>query len=754
MTVDVTETELSRDLGLFAVVTTAAGTMIGAGIFILPGLAAEQAGPAASLSFLVAGVIAGISTLSAAELATAMPRAGGPYFFVSRAMGPAFGTVVGLGAWLALVLKGSFALVGLGQYVHHFSATPVLATAVAGGLLLTAVNWMGAKFSGLLQNVIVVVLLAILGVFIGRGFFAVDRELLTPFVQFGAEGVWAATGLVFISYLGVVKAAAIAEEVKDPGRNLPVGLLTSVILVTCLYIAVMLVVTGVLPIEGGGGGIPGIAEREAPLADAGAIFMGALGGALMGVSGILATASTGNAAILSSARLPFAMARDGLMSPGLSRTDDRFGTPARAIWLTGGLMLALVLLFDVEALAKLGGTFGILVFSLLNVAVLLLRRARPEWYDPPFRAPLYPGLQIAGTLAALSLIPQMGTFSQVGAGLFVVSGGLWYLWQRRRGEAVSPDYGLPEQLRRVVHQQSLEAKEEAKFVRDRERRRRGPSGRILVELESGRPYRSLLTVAAGLARQAGAGIEVVLLREIPDQVPLSELDEPLDAAWTADIGELLEDKDIDVEVHRVVTHDRDRALLARATGEIRTILLGWNEPLQVHRLRDSHVDRLMQDSPVPVLVLRQAQADGDFDRIVVAVGGGPYEQSEVEAAGAVATASGARLTFLKVLPTDASGERRSNAEEYLKGLGDLVQAPTEARVVLGDDVADTLVEESRDSDLLVLGASPGGRVGRAVLGRRSDRIASRSFVPVLIVKEPGKARRGPSSLLWRLFQER
>lgn len=752
MSIEITDTELSRELGFFAVVTTAAGTMIGAGIFILPGLAAEAAGPAASLSFLIAGVIAGISTLSAAELATAMPRAGGPYFFVSRAMGPAFGAVIGLGAWLALIFKGSFALVGLGQYVHHFTPVPVIATAVVGGVALTAVNWMGTKFSGMLQNVIVVVLLAIIGVFVGRGFFAVDSELLTPYFHFGAEGVWAATGLVFISYLGVVKAAAIAEEVRNPGRNLPAGLLTSVIMVTLLYIAVMLVVTGVLPIEAGPGGVPGIADREAPLADAGAAFMGAVGGALMGVSGILATASTGNAAVLSSARFPFAMARDGLMSSALSRTHDRFGTPGRAIWLTGVVMVALVLLFDVEGLAKLGGTFGIMVFTLLNVAVLLLRRARPDWYDPPFRAPLYPGLQVVGSLAALSLIPQMGLLSQAGGLLFVLVGVGWYLWQRQRGEPVAPEYGLPDQLRRVVHQQSLEAKGRAQAERTIDRGLDRLTGRIVVELERGQPHRNLLTVAAGLARESGAGLEIVLLEEVPDQVPLSEHQTPLEPRWEREVSERLEGSDLDVEVHKVVTHDRDRALLARVGRDARALLVEWHEPLRVHRLRNSHVDRLLEDSPVPVMVLRSVE-DCPIERVLVAVGGGPYERIEVEAASAVASATGARLVFLKVLPEDASEARRQNAEEYLRALRELVRVPAEVRLVEGGDVQESLASEGTDSDLLVLGTSASGRLGRAVFGRLSDRVASQSACSVLMVQaEPGGLP-GPSDLLWRAFRE-
>ena len=403
-----TDSDLRRELGVFAVFTITTGTMLGAGIFVLPGPAAEGAGPAAALSFGLAGVIALVATMCAVELATAMPESGGPYHFTSRAMGPLIGTVVGFGAWLALVFKGSFALVGLGWYVTEFSAVPVLGVAVVGGFLLTVVNWIGAEKSGGLQNLIVGGLVVILGVFVGKGLFAADTTLWRPFTTTGVEGVVATTGLVFISYLGVVKATAVAEEVEDPETTLPRALFSAVVFVTLLYVAVMLVITGVMPLND-------ISESTAPLADAGGLFLGALGGAVIAIAGILATVSTANAAVLSSSRFPFAMSRDGLMTPKLRQRSSRFDTPTWAVWLTGGVMIALVLVFrgDVEVLAKLGGTFGILVFAILNVTVVLLRSAQPEWYEPAYRVPFSPWLPLAGAAATLLLIPFMGLLSQV-----------------------------------------------------------------------------------------------------------------------------------------------------------------------------------------------------------------------------------------------------------------------------------------------------------------------------------------------------
>jgi amino acid transporter len=220
-----TTERLGRSLGFFQTFAIGTGTMIGAGIFILPGIAISAAGPAAILSFLFGGIISMATAISMAELATGMPRAGGSYYFISRSMGAAFGAVIGLGAWLALVFKGSFALIGLADYLFVLVPIPLMVTAIAAGLLLLFINYRGARSSGSLQNVIVIFLLLILAVFIIKGLFMFDPDKFVPFMPYGYDSVFATTGLIFISYLGITQLAAISEEVKEPSKNLPRALI-------------------------------------------------------------------------------------------------------------------------------------------------------------------------------------------------------------------------------------------------------------------------------------------------------------------------------------------------------------------------------------------------------------------------------------------------------------------------------------------------------------------------------------------------
>ena len=218
--------------------------MIGAGIFLLSGVAITLAGPAAVFSYIIAGVVCIITAASAAELATGMPTSGGDYYFVSRSLGPAFGAISGIGIWLSLTFAISFYLFGLGEYLHGFLPISALWGAVLGGIALTILNVVGAKESGGTQMVVVLILIGILMVFTLAAAFNVDPSNWIPFFPNGTEPILATTALVFISFLGFVKIAAVSEEIKDPSRNLPRALIGSVALVTILYILIVLVLSG------------------------------------------------------------------------------------------------------------------------------------------------------------------------------------------------------------------------------------------------------------------------------------------------------------------------------------------------------------------------------------------------------------------------------------------------------------------------------------------------------------------------------
>ncbi|MFD1685411.1 APC family permease [Halobellus litoreus] len=447
-----TETQLERTLGLTEALMIGVGTMVGAGIFVLPGAAAALAGPASAAAFAVAGGIAMLTALSASELATAMPASGGPYHFINRGLGPLFGSIAGLGNWLGLAFATAFYAVGFGNYVSPLvaglnlnlgvAAAVPLSGAQIGGLVAAivfiAVNYLSTDGTGDLQNVIVIVLLAILGVFMALGATQVRFAELTPFFPqtTGPGAILPTTALVFVSYLGFAQVATVAGEIKQPGTNLPRAMVGSVLLVTVIYAVSMLVLLGVVPLDRIAG------EGTAIAIGARAVFdgfgIGLVGVGLLTFGGLLATASSANASVLSASRINYAMGRDGLMDERLSAIHSRFNTPYRSIALTGALIVVFIIAGKVNALAKAGSVLHLLVYGLLNVSLIAMRETEAMGYDPGFEAPGYPVVPVLGALLSFGLIGFMDLQQILLAGALVVGGVVWYVvYVRKRVEDTS-----------------------------------------------------------------------------------------------------------------------------------------------------------------------------------------------------------------------------------------------------------------------------------------------------------------------------
>ncbi len=463
---------LKKELGLFDVYAISTGAMFSSGFFLLPGLAAAQTGPSVSLAYLVAGLFILPAMFSVAELSTAMPRAGGAYYFLDRALGPMVGTVGGLGTWLALVLKSAFALVGMGAYLAIFVDIPIKPLAVALTVVFMVVNIVGAKETSGLQRVLVTALVAILAFFIvqglaevaTRGFSTVTAERFTPFFAFGFQGFMATVGFVFVSYAGLTKVASVSEEVRDPDRNIPLGMTLSLLTAAVIYTVGVYIIVAVLDPSALRGDLTPVATAAQAFFD---WLPGSAGVLLIVVAAIAAFASTGNAGILSASRYPLAMARDRLVAEPFGRL-GRFHTPVVAIVATGLLMIASILLLDIAAIAKLASAFQLLLFAFLNLAVIVMRESRIAGYDPGFRSPLYPWMQILGGLTPFWLIGEMGDLAILfSLGLVALTTGWYFYYARPRVERAGAIFhtfarwgeaqyaGLDLELRGIVKEKGL-----------------------------------------------------------------------------------------------------------------------------------------------------------------------------------------------------------------------------------------------------------------------------------------------------------
>jgi APA family basic amino acid/polyamine antiporter len=445
--------DLERSLGLYSTMMISMGAMIGSGIFVLPALGYKKAGPAVVVAYLLAAIIVLPAALSKAEMATAMPESGGTYLYIDRAMGPLFGTIAGIGAWFSLIFKSSFALVGLGAYLLllvPISQGQIVIVALALGTLVVVLNISGTKLSGQVQAIIVsLVIVGITAFTINAGLFA-ETSRFTPLRTDGNTGIVTAAAFVFVSYAGVTKIASVAEEVKEPGKNLPRAMLGSLGIMAVIYVGVVGAVVGLAdPSVLKTGGPDGTASLT-PMADGAAMLFGGAGVVVISVIAIVALTSMANAGVLSSSRFPLAMSRDQLLPPILRRIDRRFKTPRNAVLLTGAVLLLLIAFVPVIELAKLASAFQILVFSFENLALIAFRLGNPTSYEPAFTAPGYPYVQIFGFLGCMALLTQMGLVPLLGAGGIIIGGAIIYLLygrsrtdrvgaasqylQRRRGE--------------------------------------------------------------------------------------------------------------------------------------------------------------------------------------------------------------------------------------------------------------------------------------------------------------------------------
>jgi len=436
------DAELERTLGLPGGLAIGIGTMIGAGIFVFPGLAGAEVGTAATASFAVGGLVALLVALPTSELATAMPKSGGGYYFISRGLGTLAGTVIGLSLWLGLVFATAFYLVGLGFYALDalsqvgvtVGAGPglvVSAIAVLAGVAFTVLNVTGTENAAKLQNGIVALLLSMLVAFLAFGMLDALGIIDAGTPPGEAQDVWSAVpimsvaALVFTSYLGFAQVATVAGEMKNPGRNLPLAMIGSVLVVTVLYVLTIFVATSVFTqdaLEAAG---------ETAMVEIGRELLGAPGALVIIVGGLLATMSSANASILSTSRAIYGVSKDALLPRWASRINLKYGTPHVALGMAGGPVIVLAATRQVQLLAEVASFLHLVMYGLMCVALVAIRRDRPDWYDPDFRVPGGPVIPVVGALASFGLIAFMD-FTSIGVGVAVIvlTAG-WYFYYAR-----------------------------------------------------------------------------------------------------------------------------------------------------------------------------------------------------------------------------------------------------------------------------------------------------------------------------------
>jgi len=409
---------LRRNLGTFDVVVMGVGAMIGAGIFVLTGqAAATKAGPAITLSYVLAGAVCALAALCYAELAAMVPAAGSAYTYTFATLGQLIAFVIGWDLVLEFTIGASAVAVGFAGYLNAlldqvFGVTlPDAITAppgdggtvnVFGIAIVLLVGYLLVRGIGMTAKAtiaFVATTLVVLALVLVVGGTSVDSGNWSPYFPFGWSGVVGGAALVFFAYIGFDIVATTAEESKNPQRSMPIGILGSLAIVTIIYCAVSAVLTGMAPFKQLAG--------EAPIADA---FKG-LGkdwvAAIVYVGALAATLKTVMLLMLGQSRVAFAMCRDGLLPERFGRTHERFGTPHKITLITMVVVAALAGFVPLSTLAELVNIGTLFAFMLVSAGVLYLRSAEPGRHRP-FRTPLVPAvplLAIAGCIYLAVTLP-------------------------------------------------------------------------------------------------------------------------------------------------------------------------------------------------------------------------------------------------------------------------------------------------------------------------------------------------------------
>ncbi|NHX38846.1 MULTISPECIES: amino acid permease [Haloarcula] len=711
------EEDLAKDLGPLAALTIGVGTMIGAGIFVLPGEAILKAGSLASVAFVLGGIIAMFTALSASELGTAMPRSGGAYYYVNHALGPIFGSVAGWANWLGLAFASAFYMVGFGRYIARIfglsgsvgvgpvSITVVKLVALAGGAFFVLINYVGAKETGRLQNIIVVLLIGILTVFTFLGTLRAEPSNLPAATD--VVTTLETTGLIFVSYLGFVQITSVAEEIKDPGKNLPRAVIGSVVIVTVIYALVLVIMSAAVPQGFIADIISSDAENPIAVVEVGDYIQGAaMGGALL-FGGLLATASSANASILASSRINFAMGRDRIVTPALNEIHPRYGTPYRAIGITGGLILLFIVIGDLTLLSGAASGLHLIIYGLLNVALIVMRYVNPEEYTPDFVVPLYPLLPVLGVVLSFALLVFVAGDALLLSFGIAAAAILWYgFYARSRTEK----QGI---LSKHIISQSDEMPDAAVSAAAGVQ----PDGgqyRVMVPLANPAHEQELITLASAIAKQRGGTVIATHIVTVPDQTALSaaaDRSDEIDKSSQQLLDNAREDAEtfgVDVETHTILSHKSYEAIFdAARTQTADLVVMGWGPDAHGSPGRaESAMDELTETVPCDFLVLR----DRGFDpsRILLPTAGGPDSELSAAIAKLLQSEYGSDVTLLNVDDDREAGERFLEEWAAEQGLEDA------DRLVKSGDVETAIRNAATDATLLLIGATEEGLLRRLV----------------------------------------
>ena len=723
--------KLERSLSLSYVIAISIGGMLGSGIFVLPGLASGITGSSVWLAYLLGALCVLPAALSKSELATAMPSSGGTYVYIERAFGPLFGTISGIGLWLSLLLKSSFALIGLSAYLSVLiEIDDGMARIVALGFLcfILLLNIFGVKKVGKVQLIIVTIsLICLIAVFI-FGFNNINTDFLGPFMSEGNAGLISAVAFVYISYSGVIKVAAIAGEIQNPNKNLPLAMILSLLSITAIYVFTAFVLVGNVPAEA-------LAIDIKPVYTVANLLGGEYFGYTAAVIGVLTLMSGANSGVLASSRFPFAMARDLLMPGFFAKIHSKYLTPIVAILFTGLLMCLVILFLDVVKIAKLASAFMVMMFIAVNFCVIILRETSAQWYKPTYQSPLYPFLQAFGILSGFVLLILLGWMPLASIVVIFLIGFVVYLFIGKNATrtGVLKNYGHIPALFLFYKKDSSKTAGELSDLSSSnlDGKLASDAGTIVPLLGNENSAEMLVEMACAINTRSS--VQAVNITEVPNQTFLEALnkDTPKVLSVERRLKKLSQSQNLNIDFESVVTHEVSNTIAElSAQTNCDWLVMGWSGRAHSGILVRNPIGWLLANV-YSNFALFKDNGIKNIGKVLIALRPGRKDKNFLSVAERICSFYGASLTLLHITPGSFSEIDSKKMEEKSLLLLSRLKVPNNLRIQASEDPIDSISTISSEYDLLILGAPEKDNWIRILLGTGRDKFTENSACSVL-----------------------
>jgi amino acid transporter len=725
--------KLERSLNLTSVIAISIGGMLGSGIFVLPGIAAAKTGSSVWLAYLLAAVFILPAALSKSELATAMPASGGTYVYIERTFGPILGTISGIGLWLSLLLKSSFALVGFGAYLSvliNLDYTFMKYISLFFLLLIMILNIYGVKKVGKVQIVIVSFSLLGLILILFFGLPHVDSKLLEPVFLKGNLGLISTVAFVYISYAGVTKVAAIAGEIKNPSKNLPLAMILSLVIVSFIYVFVAFVLVGNIAITDLGVDIK-------PIYTIAFLLGGKIAGYGAAVLGIITLISMANSGVLASSRFPFAMARDKLFPEFMSKIHPERLTPVVTIVITCFLMALTILFLDVEKIAKLASAFMVMSFILVNTCVIILRETAVQWYVPTYKSPLYPYVQLFGIISGIILLIFLGLMPILAVLGIIGLGYLTYIFYGTKSArtGVLKLYGhrpalllLYKSKNRKIKIEKFNQNEKDKIIDEKLISEAG----VVVPLLGNEKSPEMLT-EIGAAINKKKKLLTVNITEVPNQTYLDAVMEENSKITSLKrrISSLAKSKKIDINFEAIVTHNLSDTIYELSNqAHCDWLVVSWKGKAYNGILVKNPIGWIMTNINSDVALFKD-NGVRYITRILLALRPGRKNKNFIAVVDRICKFYNASFTLLHVVPEDSKEQTIIELESTSKEMLKKAKSKGEVVIFKSDNSREAVAEYSVDYDLLIIGTPEKDNWLNVLFGTGKDKFAESSACSVL-----------------------